>query len=248
MAYPSNYARPAPVPQRQSPQRGHRECDNCGKTETALTGRFSLCAQCKIVQYCSKDCQRSHWASHKAVCQVTAQTVARVQHEAQSNKEDYPSDQLPKYLRKFCSHHASLLAWVAYQALELRRMPANIRSKSLLIEIEFDPSAPQRFKLVDTHFVPRSYLSQYADPTIVNDVSRRESRCRAAGGIGTAVVLLQCRAMCEVMPVEIDSPARLADWEVREDWEEILEWYIMAGRSDFKPPVSTSVTVRNHRY
>lgn len=153
-----------------------------------------------------------------------------------------------QYLRKFCSTHASLLAWVAYQALDLKHQPANIRTKSMLVEIAYDPSAPLRFTLKGTHMVPRTYLAQYADPLIVEDVQRREERCRRAGGIGTAVVLLQCGAMAEVMPVEIDNPTRLAAWETREDWEEVLEWYVTSGRGDFTPPLVSPVSVRNHRY
>jgi len=127
-------------------------------------------------------------------------------------------------------------------------MPANIRNKSLLVEIAYDTSSPLRFKFVGAHIVPRSYLSQYADPLIVEDVTRREERCRRQGGLGTAVVLLQCAGLCEVMPVEIDNPARLASWEIREDWEDILEWYVTSGRANFEPPLATSVIVRQHRF
>ncbi|KAI9016885.1 hypothetical protein DFJ74DRAFT_678687 [Hyaloraphidium curvatum] len=29
---------------------------------------FRRCSRCKAVEYCSKECQRSHWAEHKKVC------------------------------------------------------------------------------------------------------------------------------------------------------------------------------------
>jgi hypothetical protein len=34
-----------------------------------------ICGRCKVVTYCSKECQRKHWKKHKALC--TAVDVAR---------------------------------------------------------------------------------------------------------------------------------------------------------------------------
>jgi hypothetical protein len=39
-------------------------CANCGNT----TGPLSACSQCKQVFYCSKECQKSDWKSHKLNC------------------------------------------------------------------------------------------------------------------------------------------------------------------------------------
>lgn len=239
---------PAPAPL-GIPNMGHRQCDNCGYAESTLSGRaLSICAGCKFVAYCSKECQRAHWNSHKGVCRLTAATIGASRAQGSQGAGQYPTPNMAKYLRKFCSTHASLLAWVAYQALDLKHVPGNIRTKSVLIEIAYEPSAPLRFSLRGTHFVPRTYLSQYADPLIVEDVHRREERSRRAGGIGCAVVLLQCGNMAEVMPVEVDHPAKLTAWEVREDWEEVLEWYVSSGRGDFTPPLVTGISVRNYHY
>jgi hypothetical protein len=29
---------------------------------------FHRCARCKCVKYCSEECQRTHWRTHKASC------------------------------------------------------------------------------------------------------------------------------------------------------------------------------------
>lgn len=50
-------------------------------------------------------------------------------------------DNLVKNLRKFTSSHASLLGWAGFQALQLKRMPSNIRNNALLIELSFRPSS-----------------------------------------------------------------------------------------------------------
>jgi hypothetical protein len=41
----------------------NRACKVCGKTT-----KVQRCAQCLKVGYCSKECQKSDWKSHKAFC------------------------------------------------------------------------------------------------------------------------------------------------------------------------------------
>ena len=51
-------------------------------------------------------------------------------------------ENLVKGLRKFTSTHSTLLGWAGFQALQLKRLPANVRRNALLIEVEYRPSAP----------------------------------------------------------------------------------------------------------
>lgn len=95
-----------------------------------------------------------------------------------------------------------------------------------------------RFTVGRTSFVTRSYVES-ADPLVGDDIRRREERSRRAGGIGCAVVLIQCGAISQVMPIECDAPARLG-WDMRPDWADILARYAEAGRVDFKPITTTS--------
>ena len=39
------------------------ECANCNKTK-----KLKKCARCTIVYYCSTECQKSHWKTHKPNC------------------------------------------------------------------------------------------------------------------------------------------------------------------------------------
>lgn len=50
-------------------------------------------------------------------------------------------ESLVKNLRKFVSAHSSLLGWAGFQALQLKRLPANVRQSALLIELSYRPSA-----------------------------------------------------------------------------------------------------------
>ena len=45
-----------------------RVCGNCGRADVAT----KMCAACKEVSYCSRDCQREAWKGHKATCQRIA--------------------------------------------------------------------------------------------------------------------------------------------------------------------------------
>ena len=46
-----------------------RVCANCGSSPTAGGDELRLCSRCRVVSYCSQECQRSHWKKkHKKVC------------------------------------------------------------------------------------------------------------------------------------------------------------------------------------
>jgi len=227
------YTTPMHPPQRQ---RGYRLCDQCGAVEQPSV-RFRLCGGCMTTQYCSQECQKMHWPSHKVICQHTASQISNAKHPVGAGAVD---ESLVKNLRKFVSAHSTLLGWAGFQALQLKRVPANVRQSALLVELDYRPSSSdslRRFSIRNTHIVPRTYITDN-DPLVGADIQRREERCRRSGGIGTAVILVQCGDISQVMPVEVDSPNRIS-WDSREDWAEVLRHFIESGRTDFKP-ISTT--------
>ncbi|KAJ7759338.1 hypothetical protein DFH07DRAFT_817265 [Mycena maculata] len=232
MAY---YAQPAAANYHTPPvhsvrQRGYRICDQCGVAESPSVSKFRLCGGCMTTQYCSPDCQKIHWPSHKAICQHTANQVSAV-------KQPSGYDNLAKSLRKFTSAHAALLGWAGFQALQLKRIPANVRQNALLVELTptDNMESHRRFSIAATHVVPRTYI---CDPLVIADIQRREQRCRQSGGIGTAVIIIQCGGVSQVMPVEVDPPSKIS-WDSREDWAHVLHHFVESGRTDFQP-ISTT--------
>ncbi|VDB83995.1 unnamed protein product [Peniophora sp. CBMAI 1063] len=233
------YATPAAAnyyvtPSRHHKERGARLCDACGAIENPAVRQFRLCGGCMTTNYCSPECQKTHWPGHKAICQHTAAAVAASKQQPLS--ESYPDENLAKLLRRFASLHTSLLGWVGFQALQLRRVPANARNNAVLVELYM--RAPGTLAVKGCHIVPRTYVTG-RDPLVAADIARREDRCRRAGGLGCAVVLVQCGGLSQVMPVEVDAPSTIT-WDDRADWEDVLRHFVDAGRGDFKPISTTS--------
>jgi len=44
------------------------KCHKCDTSQNTGCIAFKVCGRCKKVQYCSKECQRDHWPSHKLKC------------------------------------------------------------------------------------------------------------------------------------------------------------------------------------
>lgn len=57
------------------------KCGNCSKTEN-----LKRCSRCQTERYCSQDCQKAHWKTHKKNCRSspTAQTQSQSQPQPQS--------------------------------------------------------------------------------------------------------------------------------------------------------------------
>ncbi len=105
-------------------------------------------------------------------------------------------ENLVKNLRKFTSAHAPLMNWAGFQALQVKRVPSNIRQQALLVNLDYRPSASDaarryvslspislplstmlivrflyRFSVKSTHFVPRTYVTDN-DPLVTDDIRR----------------------------------------------------------------------------
>ncbi|KAF8896022.1 hypothetical protein BD779DRAFT_1493488 [Infundibulicybe gibba] len=210
----ANYNSPSSHSQKQ---RGYRICDQCGAAENPSVSKFRLCGGC------SQDCQKTHWPSHKPICQHTANQISGAK---QHSLSAFPDENIAKNLRQFTSDQRRSL-----------RVPSNVRQSALLVELSYrnHPEPRRRFSVASTHIVPRSYIP---DPLVAAEIKRREERCRHNGGIGTLVIIIQCGGVSQVMPVEVDPPSRIS-WDTREDWAKVLHHFVESGRTDFKP-ISTS--------
>ena len=65
-------------------------CANCGKGEEAGSNLKS-CAACKLVKYCSRDCQAAHRPQHKKACKKMAKEL----HDEKLFKQPPPLEDCP---------------------------------------------------------------------------------------------------------------------------------------------------------
>lgn len=79
---------------------------------------------------------------------------------------DYPDENIAKLLRRFTSQHTALLGWAGFQALQLKRVPSNVRQSALLIELTPRPSSDPNRQCVPSYLshpspsLPIGYPSQ----------------------------------------------------------------------------------------
>ena len=65
-------------------------CANCGKGEES-TGDLKACTACKVVKYCSRDCQIAHRPQHKKACKKRAAEL----HDEELFKDPPPREECP---------------------------------------------------------------------------------------------------------------------------------------------------------
>lgn len=66
------------------------------------------------------------------------------------------SEDLVKGLRKFTSAHATLLGWAGFQALQLKRLPANVRQQALLVELNYRAASESLRRYVPRRAAPHA--------------------------------------------------------------------------------------------
>lgn len=52
-----------------------KKCDNCGKQPLGKDVKLKMCSACRTTWYCSTQCQRQHWKSHKPNCRPFSQST-----------------------------------------------------------------------------------------------------------------------------------------------------------------------------
>jgi hypothetical protein len=62
-----------------------RGCAQCGAMKKKNEGRYPACGRCRMVNYCSKECQRAHWKMHKPFCSQFVRDIPAVSETREEN-------------------------------------------------------------------------------------------------------------------------------------------------------------------
>jgi hypothetical protein len=106
-----------------------KRCCNCEKTETQMDGALLMkCQRCKVVYYCSKECQVADWKSHKEKCKALS--------SGSVNRSALKTSQTTTYA--FLASNYFHIAKEVYK----KTQEFNVPKKELVVEIDFYSDAP----------------------------------------------------------------------------------------------------------
>jgi len=75
---------PLKSPSPLSPTAGLNLCEKCGKSATTT----KRCGGCKLVRYCSQECQLQDWRAHKVDCKRAKQKQKEEEKEAEEKEAE----------------------------------------------------------------------------------------------------------------------------------------------------------------
>ncbi|MCJ1397232.1 hypothetical protein MMC11_000424 [Xylographa trunciseda] len=67
-----------------TPKLADPKCNACAKAQASLPSPLQRCGKCRKVQYCSRECQKADWPTHKKACNPTG-TKPQAQPESAMN-------------------------------------------------------------------------------------------------------------------------------------------------------------------
>ncbi|KAK7691849.1 hypothetical protein QCA50_005253 [Cerrena zonata] len=105
--------------------------------------RFRRCGGCFIDYYCSAECQKSNWSSHKAMCLDTRQRLSHC------HVGDIPSPDM-KYLKKIIAYHLTRISHNPNYDPDFEES----RNKRLHIQFNFQKSPFEISVAVDQDGIP----------------------------------------------------------------------------------------------
>ncbi|TFK63413.1 hypothetical protein BDN72DRAFT_322885 [Pluteus cervinus] len=102
------------------------QCQYCLRTK-AEVATLSKCAGCRIELYCSKECQKKAWPTHKVKCKLNQ--------KARKAGNEPPAGDRAERLGAFTKAHGHALAEAGLRALEVGIHPENVQELILALTV-----------------------------------------------------------------------------------------------------------------
>ncbi|KAJ7088079.1 hypothetical protein B0H15DRAFT_949892 [Mycena belliarum] len=125
-------------------------CENCTVSRIDLR----RCAGCGVVRYCSKECQKAHWKTHKPHCVLNVEMAKKAAEMGPDHSMRLEA------LGKWCDAFSGVLGAASASALNIMNFPERVDDSVLFIFVDFLPGAkaPYTHDIVDAELVPLSVV------------------------------------------------------------------------------------------
>ncbi|KAI0057563.1 hypothetical protein BV25DRAFT_1364741 [Artomyces pyxidatus] len=178
-------------------RRAGTECSNCMPARSVL----KRCAACKIVAYCSKECQRTHWSQHAGYCK---------QRVVQMNKMDIVMKR-GVWVAVWSDEHFSCLQAAAQSAIRLApRNPSEHYVCIVYVDVDVlreNPEGPAASSAVS--FFPRIRDVRCGPLSEIRAVL--DTIYRASGGAGMTAAGVHAEIDVELAPCTYAVPVVVVD-------------------------------------
>ncbi|KAF5310585.1 hypothetical protein D9619_007745 [Psilocybe cf. subviscida] len=139
-----------------------KQCQNCMKSESDH-GRLSSCSGCKRAHYCSTECQRADWKSHKRICELTRsmrQDMKAHPDNSEMRLVGVPVAKSDQVSKKWVQQFRGLLTPTGYVALDLRANPE--RRLTHFLTVMLIPTFTAETLLAQDEDVRKAFVVRYA--------------------------------------------------------------------------------------
>ncbi|KAJ6558797.1 hypothetical protein DFH09DRAFT_1262088 [Mycena vulgaris] len=223
---------------------GHK-CTNCYAPATEVS--LKHCARCKAVKYCSRECQKGHWKTHKEQCnQNTEHSESLAQADivdalgsiigrAPMNPYSISLTELDQRLEKWIKYHNSTLMAATIHALALPRDLTRSRTHVVRLVVQpredIDLPASKFFRVVEAEAVKIADAEQrggaWPESLRQTAIIRAESEGKRRGTV--AAMGIECPPL-GVQFVPFGSLRDLSVLRILPNWKEIMTRDVESGK------------------
>ncbi|RDB26909.1 hypothetical protein Hypma_005012 [Hypsizygus marmoreus] len=209
---------------------GHK-CGNCNITGKETT--LKICARCKTIQYCSRDCQKAHWKTHKDICNRNAEHAAAV---VEADQNGFGSTLLPpgisfkeldERLEKWIKfHHSTLMATIIHGLAlprDLKRSRTHVIQMKVCPRLDHNGVSGKFFRVLNAEAVEistaRGFSPVWEESLEQMRTLREESEGKRQGTV--AAIGVECEPL-GVQFVPFGSLRDLSPIRILPNWKELL--------------------------